>query len=168
MVPSSISKSLNRFCVTIRMFIFIFTASLSEIDNQIDVCQIDLLSLPRFHPRRAELLISLAKWRYKHFKISASCGQLDQSILHLTENILLLRTGPMQATAPCLYMLAQFLHIHWKRFNQPDDIKNCVNYLRYLRDQWLQDVYISRDIITSDLVKALGEQVESQSRSDNV
>ncbi|KAH9962739.1 CHAT domain-containing protein [Lactifluus volemus] len=142
---------------------------LSKIEEEIDTHQIVLSSLPRFHPRRAEFLKKLAMWRFEHFKISASRGQLDQSILHWTEIILLLRSGPTLATAPsALRILAIRLRLRWQRFNQPDDIKNCVNYHRYLRDQRLQDVYTSHDIITSDLVRALGEQVESQSRSDNI
>ncbi|KAH9962753.1 hypothetical protein BGW80DRAFT_1463457 [Lactifluus volemus] len=142
---------------------------LSKIEEEIDTHQIVLSSLPRFHPRRAEFLKKLAMWRFKHFKISASRGQLDQSILHWTEIILLLRTGPKLATAPShLSALANHLLIRWDRFKQPNDIKYCVNYHRYLRDQRLQDVYVSHDIITSDLVRALREQVESQSRLDNI
>ncbi|KAH9957464.1 CHAT domain-containing protein [Lactifluus volemus] len=142
--------------------------SLSKIEHKIDTRQIVLSSLPRFHPRRAELLRSLAGWRYKHFKISASYGQLGQSIIHWTEALLLLRTGSTPATAPSLKALAKSLRIRWQRLKQPDDIKYYVNYLRYLRDQRLRVVNISHDVMTSRLVWALGEQVKSQSRSDNV
>ena len=65
-------------------------------------------------------------------------------------------------------MLADFLRIRWERFKQPDDIKYCVNYLRYLRDQRLQLVNISHNVITQRLVWALREQVVSQTTSDNV
>jgi hypothetical protein len=150
------------FCV-----IFIFTASLSEIEHEIDTRQIILSSLPRFHPRRPELLRALAQWRYNHFKISASRGQLDESIIHLTETLLLARTGSTPATARYLYSLANSLHFRWERFKQPDDIKYYVNYLRYLKEKRLQ-VDISHDFITSRLVRALEEQVVSQWRSDNV
>jgi hypothetical protein len=97
---------------------------------------------------------SLATSRYDHFKISTSYGQLDQSFLHLTGVLLLLRTG---SEPPSLYMLARFLHMRWKRLKQPDDIKYCVNDLRHLRDQRLQVVNISesQDRITSSLVSAL-------------
>jgi hypothetical protein len=74
----------------------------------------------------------------------------------------------MPPTAPSLFELANLLHLRWDRFKQPDDIKYCVNYLRHLRDQRPLLVDMSHDDITSELVWALGEQVKSQSRSDDV
>jgi hypothetical protein len=97
-----------------------------------------------------------------------SHGQLDQSIFHWMEILLLPRTGSTPATALSLSVLANLLRIRGKRFNQLDNIKNCVNYLRYFRDQRLQVVNISHDVITSRLVRALGDQVESRPSSDNV
>jgi hypothetical protein len=61
-------------------------------------------------------------------------------------------------------MLAGLLRLRWDRSKQPDDIKYCVKYFRYLRDQPLQAIH--RDRVTSYLVLALAEQVESM--SDNV
>ncbi|KAH9962711.1 hypothetical protein BGW80DRAFT_1354056 [Lactifluus volemus] len=58
-------------------------------------------------------------------------------------------------------MLAGLLRLRWDRSKQPDDIKYCVKYFRYLRDQPLQAIH--RDRVTSSLVLALAEQVESMS-----
>jgi hypothetical protein len=89
-------------------------------------------------------------------------------MLHLTETLLLPRTGSTPATTSSLYSLSIFLQIRWERLKQPDDINNYVNYFRYLRDQWLQVIDISHDLITSSLAMALEGQVESRSTLDNI
>jgi hypothetical protein len=71
----------------------------------------------------------------------------------------------MLNTALILVVLAWSLRLRWDRFKQPDDIKYCVKYLRYLRDHQLRVLNISHNIV-SYLVLALTEQVKST--PDNV
>ncbi|KAH9962712.1 CHAT domain-containing protein [Lactifluus volemus] len=147
------------------------TSSISELEDVIYNHQTGLLSLPRFHPWRARLLESLAGWRYEHFQSSASHEQIDQSILHLSEALLLCpgtASGPTPNAAGLFFRLACSLHLRWTRFKQPGDIKACVKYFRYLRDQRHHVLDASPSEITLLLVLALSEQVESMPDPDKI
>ncbi|KAH9965134.1 hypothetical protein BGW80DRAFT_1447903 [Lactifluus volemus] len=141
--------------------------SLSEIEHRIDIHQNILSSWPRFHPQRARELMCLAGLRSTHFRISASRNQLDQAILHLTEALLLpSRTGLVPNAALPLIPLTQVLYLRWSNFEQPDDIKYCIKYLRYLRGQQLQAR--QRKNVTTFLVLALAGSEREGSMSNNV
>jgi CHAT domain-containing protein len=64
-----------------------------------------------------------------------------------------------------LYVLACSLLYRWDKSKEPDDIKYCIKYFRFLRDQQFQTV---PERLTSRLVSALATQVESMLPAGNV
>ena len=158
-------KSRNRdlFGVTYKLALFfIFTASIPEIEIAISLLQHLLPQLPQSHPQRVKYLESLAKGRFLHYTLSGVPEQLDKSILHFTEALLLPlpRTRPMPNIIQLFFHLTSALFHRTTTLKQPDDVKYCVEYLRYLRDQPLELLGVPRKKVTSDLVVALAVRVE--------
>ncbi|KAH9977053.1 CHAT domain-containing protein [Lactifluus volemus] len=139
--------------------------SIHEIESSIYKHQNYLSSIPRFHPRRAHYLASLASWRFEHHKLSDSHEQLENSILHLAEALLLSlsKARPTPKSVWIFLFLAYYLFRRSIKLEQPDDIKYSIEYVRYLRDERLQRFGIPCDVVTSLLVSALAFRVKLKS-----
>ncbi len=90
------------------------------------------------------------------YPLSHQKGDLDKSITHLTEAVLL----PFQPSQDIAHMLFELATVLFSRFNvskQPEDIKSSVKYLRYLRINFhlLGTFDIPHGRLTSRLVQAL-------------
>ena len=108
--------------------------------------------------------------RLARFKSSDQKEDLDTSLTHLTEAVLfhpvltdtlcVRLLGPSAVTI--LFLLAQFLALRHARFNQPEDVRSSLKYLRYLRDNiyHLEAFQVpSRDAFISTFVQALAHHV---------
>jgi tetratricopeptide (TPR) repeat protein len=109
----------------------------------------------------------LGRLRFIHYKTTNSYQQLDQSIHHLTEALVLPpKDDPDPDIALHILILAGSLYLRWSRSKQPDDIKSCIKYFRYLRGQQIQAH--QRNYATSSLVLALANSEPVESMSDIV
>ncbi|KAH9971893.1 CHAT domain-containing protein [Russula compacta] len=136
--------------------------SLFEIDNYISLFQNLLLTLPRPHTLRSRCLSTLAILRLSRYKFSNESEDLNKSIYHLTEAILL-PFGPNEFGSyvmNVLFYLADALRLRSRELKQPGDVKHVFTYLRYLQDQSLETSDLTRNLIKASLVKALAVQVE--------
>ena len=141
-------------------------ASLFEIDNDISLLQNLLLTLPRPHPQRPECLSDLAGARLLRYTVSDECGDLDKTISHSTEAILLPSDTPIELplyVVESLFDLAKGLFLRGRKLKQPDDVKYALEYLRYLKDQLLETPNLTRGKIKAFLVWALVLQIELKS-----
>jgi hypothetical protein len=140
-------------------------ASIHEIESSIYKHQNYLSSIPRFHPHRAHYLASLAYWRFEHHTLSDSHEQLENSILHLAEALLLSlrKARPTLKSIRIFFLLVYYLFRRSIKLEQPDDIKYSIEYCRHLRDERLERFGIPCDVVTSLLVSALGFRVKLKS-----
>ncbi|KAH9993125.1 hypothetical protein BJV74DRAFT_795650 [Russula compacta] len=132
-------------------------ASLLEIDNDISLYHNKLLEFPRLHPLRSLCLLSLAMVRLRRYRSSNEGEDLNKSISHSTEAILLQHDTPIQLGSyviEILFRLANALLLRSLKLEQPDDVKHAVKYLRYLQDKSLE---------TPSSYAALAAQVELES-----
>ena len=143
--------------------LFLPTASLFEIDNQISLSQDLLLSFPRPHILRPECLSTLAWARLARYQFSDECKDLDKSISHSTEAVFLPFDAELgSCVIDALSCLAIAL-LRSREVKQLGDMKHAIGFLRYLRDQSLETSNLSRNQIKSVLVKALADQVKLES-----
>ena len=110
---------------------------------------------------------SLAMARYTRYTLSEQQDDLDKSILHHTEAILLpcnSLTGTDPTNDPTivqlLVRLVRLLIIHPGKAEQLEDIAYSVAYLRYLRRLPLEFLDIPRNEFTKLLIKQLATQVK--------
>ena len=98
--------------------------------------------------------------RSERYSLSQEKEDLDKSIVHHTEAILL---PPISQSGPyveLLFGLALRLVIRSRTFKQPKDIKASIEYLRYLRGLSLDSLDVPRNGVTTLLIDALGVRVE--------
>ncbi|KAH9057572.1 CHAT domain-containing protein [Lactarius vividus] len=136
--------------------------SIDEIGSFIARSQEFLLRLPRSHPVRLTCIHNLATARLDRYALSDAADDLDKSIVHLVESILLpprlwLEHGPM--ILHTLWLLASALFRRSKVSRQPEDAIFACNYLRYLLDQPRDVSGVPRRLVTTMLVDALAFQV---------
>ena len=143
------------------------TVSITDINSQIATAQ-KLLSLHhRSHPEYIISVQYLAIARSGRYQLSNQKEDLDKSILHYTEAILLLpisQSGPLLHAAEGLFRLALALLIRFERFQQPGDIEyaTATEYLRYIRRFSLYSFYVPRKLVTTWLTRALQAQIKAQ------
>ncbi|KAH9162890.1 CHAT domain-containing protein [Lactarius sanguifluus] len=141
--------------------------SIRDIDGDIADFQ-NVLS--RYHRSHSEHIIGvhiLAMARFARYTLSQQKEDLDKSILHYTEVILLLpvsRGGHPFNIVQLLLFLAIALLCRSEKFEQPEDVKYSIEYLRYLRGLPLDSFGLARRTITTLLIQALGIQVKSEAR----
>ncbi|KAH9017631.1 CHAT domain-containing protein [Lactarius pseudohatsudake] len=137
--------------------------SMQEIDSSIAGSQQLLSALPRFHPLRSACACILAKERLYRYTLSNQKGDLDQTVLHLTESILL-QTLSRPESGSNIYLfffnLASALYLRANKYKQPEDAAYSAQYLRHLRDRPLEVFGFPRHLFTLRLVDALAVQVE--------
>ncbi|KAH8992700.1 CHAT domain-containing protein [Lactarius akahatsu] len=103
--------------------------------------------------------------RFERHKLSQQKEDLDKSILHHTEAILLPPVSRHKLSLNIvqhLFALARALLYRSENFEQPEDIKYSIEYLRHLRGLPLDSFGLSRQTITTSLIRALGIQIKSE------
>ncbi|KAH9970655.1 CHAT domain-containing protein [Russula compacta] len=137
--------------------------SLLRINNDISLLQNRLLTLPRPHHLRPECLLTLAKTQLARYTFSDESEDLDRSISHSNEAILLpfdtlIEHGSHIIRA--LFCLANALLLRSEKLKQPGDVTHAIIYLHYLQDQSLETARFTCSHIKAFLVRALAVQVE--------
>ena len=95
------------------------------------------LSLPRSDPRRLLCTQGLAFVRLESYYSSGDKDDLEQSILAFTEAVFLPRpwdTYPLNIVG-IFSLIAIAISYRAEKSRQPGDVKSCIMYLRYLREQ---------------------------------
>ncbi|KAH9025947.1 CHAT domain-containing protein [Lactarius pseudohatsudake] len=150
--------------------------SITDIDDEIAILQNDLSQYPRSHSEHIIGVHTLAKARFVRYTLSEQKEDLDKSILHFTKAILLPpvpRDGLYLNIVQLLFSLARALLDRSEKFEQPEDVKYSIQYLRYLRGlpldsfEYLRYVLglpfdsfdLSNHTVTTLLIKALFIQV---------
>ncbi|KAH9980704.1 hypothetical protein BJV74DRAFT_95878 [Russula compacta] len=142
--------------------------SLLKANNEISHQQNRLLTLPRSNPLRSVCHSTLAATRLARYMLSDECEDLDRSISHSTQAILLSFDPPIErdsCVVTSLYYLANALLLRSQKFKRLSDLKHCVDYLLYLRDQSLETPLVPRNDISKLLVRALTIQGELELQS---
>ncbi|KAH9020653.1 CHAT domain-containing protein [Lactarius pseudohatsudake] len=139
--------------------------SITDIDGDIANIQNVLSGLPRSHSEYIIGVYTLATARFMRYTLSRQKEDLDKSILHHTEAILLplvSRDGLSLSIVKLLFFLAFALLHRPKDFEHREDIKYSIKYLRYLRRLPLDsfDSDLSKHTVTTFLILALGIQVQ--------
>jgi CHAT domain-containing protein len=121
-----------------------------------------LLSSPISDVQRAYHVQELAAMSYARYTSKRQEHDLDQSIIRFTEAIFLppawgLCTLDIIKT---FHYLTLAIYTRSRDTRQPEDVKRCITYLRYLHGQWHEDPNILPFPVTSVLVYALAIQVE--------
>ncbi|KAH9997407.1 CHAT domain-containing protein [Russula compacta] len=141
---------------------------LLKADNAISQLQNALLIFPRSHPLRSEGLSTLAKLRLTRYQLSDDSEDLDKSICHSTEAIVLpfdtpTALGSYITITNTLFYLARALLLRSQKFEQLSDLKHVIKYLRYFQDESLETSEVTRNSIKACLVWALSIQVKLES-----
>ena len=142
----------------------LLSASLLEVDNDISLLQNRLLTFPRPHPLRSECLSALASERFARYEFSDEHEDLEKSIYHSTEAILLPSNLPIELGShviEALFYLALALFLRSPK--EPNDLKHAVQYLRYLQDQSLETPDLTSNGIKAIFVRILAVQMELES-----
>ena len=142
------------------------TVSLFEINNEISQIQNVLLTCPRSHSLRPLYLLTLSVIRSIRYDFSDESGDLDKSISHFTEAILLLFHPPIEHVSDVIegfFHFAKALLLRSQKLKQPDDVKHAIKYLRYLQDRSFKTSNITRGQIEAFLVQALAVQAGLES-----
>ena len=137
-----------------------------KIDNDISQLQDRLLTLARPHPWYSKCLLALAVVRLVRYRFSDDSEDLNKSISHSTEAILLPFNTPMELglhVTEVLSYLTRALLLRSQEFKQPGDVKHAITYLRYFQDRSLETYAFTSDEIKAFLVQALAIQVEMES-----
>jgi tetratricopeptide (TPR) repeat protein len=141
----------------------LFTGSIHEIDARITLYQHRLSLSSRSDPHRPLFILRLAAAQLERHTLSYQREDLDKTIFHLTESILLLprswlEQGPTILLA--LLLLARALLRRSEVLNQPEDAISAAKFFRHLRDQPHKAFGLPRHKVTSLLVETLGLQVK--------
>ncbi|KAH9025952.1 CHAT domain-containing protein [Lactarius pseudohatsudake] len=132
--------------------------SIGDINDRIAFFQGIRSQLPRSHRINIVGVQGLAMGRFMRYGWLEEKEDLDKCILHFTEAILL---PPVPTAAPVLdivellFRLALVLLHRSKKFEQLDDVRCAVEYLRYLRALPLDSFDVLRKKVTESLVEAL-------------
>jgi hypothetical protein len=138
--------------------------SISEIDDKISYYPHILLSLPRSFPLRSFLLQVLAGLYHYRYPQSGQKEDLDMSTHYSTEAVFAASHSESvdQDTVQAFYLLAIQLVVRLRLFHQPGDSKHCIEYLRCLESQPLEEIGVPSDGVKVSLLVALASQVELQ------
>jgi CHAT domain-containing protein len=146
----------------------VLTVSIADIDDEIASLQNSLSRLPRSRSGHIIGVQSLAMARFVRYTLSQLPvkDDLDKSILYYTEAIFLppvsqheLEVGPTLNVAELFFYLALALLHRSSDFDQSEDIKYSIKYLRYLRGLPLDFFDVPGNDVTTSLIQALATQV---------
>ncbi|KAH9019071.1 hypothetical protein EDB85DRAFT_585146 [Lactarius pseudohatsudake] len=145
----------------------------SSITDMIDGYIADLQNVLSRHPRSHSIHImgvyALAVTRSARYNLSQQKEDLNKSVLHYIEAILLLpvsRGGHSLNIVKLLFGLARTLLYRSEKLEQPEDVKYSIEYLHYLRGLPLDSFDLPRHTVTTSLIQALGNQVMSEAGDD--
>ncbi|KAH9047523.1 CHAT domain-containing protein [Lactarius deliciosus] len=136
--------------------------SITDLDDQMAAVQSLVSQLPRSHSYRIHGVNALAKLRFVRYKQSQQKEDIDKSILYFTEAILLPPVSLDRHSiniVELLFNLALDLLLRSEKFEQPEDVKYSIVYLRYLRGVPLDSIDPPKHAVTTLLIRALGVQV---------
>ncbi|KAH9033972.1 CHAT domain-containing protein [Lactarius deliciosus] len=132
--------------------------SVHEIDSFIADCQQILATLPLSDPRRISYLLLMASRKLLRHTKSNQKEDLDKSIFHSIESILLAPHLWLECKSlifPAVLILANALLVRSVVSNQPEDAIFATKYLRHLRDQPHATLGFPRHAVTTLLLSAL-------------
>ncbi|KAH9967823.1 CHAT domain-containing protein [Russula dissimulans] len=111
---------------------------------------------------RAPSVHSLAMARFERYMRTRQRHDLEQSILHSTAAIFfpIRRGGPPPNIIQMFFSIALTLFHRARESRQPEDVKHCITYLRYLHDQPLELLGVPPDLATEVLIHVLKIQAE--------
>ncbi|KAH9047454.1 CHAT domain-containing protein [Lactarius deliciosus] len=138
--------------------------SIADIDDTIASLQNLISHFPRPHPQHIISVCDLAQARFARYHLSQQKEDLDKSILHYTEAILLPPASWARRSflvVGLLFHLAMALLERSRDFNQIEHIKYSIEYLRYLQGLPLESIGIYRNNVVSTLLLAFSVQVVS-------
>ncbi|KAH9005609.1 CHAT domain-containing protein [Lactarius hatsudake] len=142
--------------------------SITDIDGQIAYLQnvLRVSRHPRSHLEHIIRIHHLAMARFERYKLSQQKEDLDKCILHHTEAILLppvSQDGLSLNVVEHFFSLTRALLYRSKNFEQPaEDVKYSIEYLRHLRGLPLDSFGLSRQAVTTSLIRALSIQIKSE------
>ncbi|KAI9444039.1 CHAT domain-containing protein [Lactarius indigo] len=137
--------------------------SIVDIDNDIAYHQKSILHFPRPHSKYITSVHRLAVARSTRYRLSQQKEDLDKSILHFTEAILL---PPVSWARPSFHVTWTLFHLAGallylvKDFGQTKEVESSIEYLRYLQGLPLESFDIPRSHVMAMLIQALGAQVK--------
>jgi len=138
----------------------IFSDRLHKLNSDIPILRHVVTTLPRTSPMRFWCIQDLAVGLNARYRWLRQVDDLEQSILHYTEVIFLL--PPWNSRGPNiaqnLFSVAKLLMHRATHTGPPEDVKEAVIYLRYLRGQSPEAFNISLDGVKENLVIALAFQ----------
>ena len=164
MAPKRKLKSLSMTVLSLIMTLSLFLAeSTTDIDLNITLLQNSLPLYPRSHLEYINSVYNLADARWHRYQLSEEKEDLDKSILHCTTAIFL-PPVPRDGLSPnnvfdLLFLLARALIERSEKFEQPEDIKYAIQYLRFLQGSTLDSFGVSRNLVTTSLLQGLELQV---------
>ncbi|KAI9444030.1 CHAT domain-containing protein [Lactarius indigo] len=133
------------------------------IDGYIDMIESHLSTLPRFHPERPVWLGKLSDARTERYQLSFRKEDVDKSLLHATEAILILRWQRHASyrinIVEIFRNIALSLGRRVRHSRSTEDSKCCIQYMRYLRDLPLEACNTPRNKILQFFVKVLENHV---------
>ncbi|KAH8992704.1 CHAT domain-containing protein [Lactarius akahatsu] len=136
--------------------------SIPDFDNQMAAVQSLVSQLPRTHSDHIIGVHTLARARFGSYTLSQKKEDLDKSMLHNTELILLPPVSLDKHSiniVELLLDLAFALLLRSEDSGQPEDVKYSIVYLRYLRGLPLDSCDFSKCTVTTLLIRALRAQV---------
>jgi len=161
-IPTFSSCQLASSCL---IYLISFSELLYELDKQIFSLQNAMLSSPRSDPRHALYVQYLALKRCMRYMLSRQQVDLKEPTLGFTEAIYLpfprgvIHPQPLNIVQIFYYLtLAIFFRAEESR--QPQDVKCCIMYLRYLRGQGYEVPTDFPSTVPATLVNALAIQVK--------
>ncbi|KAH9019567.1 hypothetical protein EDB83DRAFT_2679516 [Lactarius deliciosus] len=137
---------------------------IADIDNDVVYYQNSVSRFPRPHSKYINSIHVLAKTRFMRYRLSQQKEDLDKSILHYTEAIflpLVSRAGRPFNVVRLLFHLVSALLVRSKDFDQIEDVKYLVEYIRYLQGLPPESFNIPKIDVIAMLIQALGVQVKS-------
>ncbi|KAI9462886.1 CHAT domain-containing protein [Lactarius psammicola] len=139
--------------------------SIANIDGGITFVQNLLSRLPRSHSEHIDGVHILAMARLVRYTLSQQKEDLDKSILYYTEAVFLQPVSRAQLSlnvVQLLFHLASALLDRSGDFDQPEDVRYSIDYLRYLQGLPLESFDISRKVVITTLIRALALAVKVQ------
>jgi tetratricopeptide (TPR) repeat protein len=137
-----------------------FAVSIANVDRDIIFLENSLSLYPRSHPEHIEGVYNLARLRWARYRQSREKEDLDKSIVHYTAAIFLLPVSRVSDIPRLLFELTNALRERSEKYEQPEGIEYCINYLWYLRRFPIDSFNIPRSALTTLLIRALGNQIE--------
>ena len=118
---------------------------------------------PRSQSGHINCVYNLAEARWKRYGLSQEKEDLDKTISHCVEGLLLppvSREGHLiNNILELRFVLARSLLERCETFEQPEGVKDSIEHFRFIRRFPLDSFSIPRSAVTTSLIRALGAQV---------